>query len=129
MENLKEYLKENFNVLFDLVCECNGYDGSLEEYYYWYNDEEFFQCFYCNDILELVRAICYGNYNYCDDYVKINVYGNLESVDEYELKNILNDNVDEILDTFLELYKNDNVDIYNDDFKKLVDDYLKEEQE
>lgn len=39
------------------------------------------------------------------------------------------DNVEEIFDTWLELYKDNNVDTYDDDFKELVEKYYDEKRE
>ena len=43
------------------------------------NDEDFFNTFFENRVLEAVRAVAYGDYNYTHDWVKFNGYGNLES--------------------------------------------------
>lgn len=53
------------------------------------NDEEFFNTFFDNRVLEAVRAVAYGDYNYSHDWVKFNGYGNLEST------NYPNDWIDE----------------------------------
>lgn len=121
---LLEYLKDNTDTLRELVNEANSYDGSLEDYVYYENDEYFFNEFFNNAVDDAVRAICYGDYNYMDDYVKFNAYGNLESCGEYELNEIIIDNVEEIFDTFIELYKTNKVDIWDKDFKILVNEYL-----
>ena len=42
------------------------------------NDEEFFSTFF-SDTMEAVRAVCFGEYRYQDDWVQFNGYGNLES--------------------------------------------------
>ncbi|HHX67496.1 MAG TPA: hypothetical protein GX708_05495 [Gallicola sp.] len=108
-EKILEYLKENTDTLKELVSECNVYDGSLEDYYYWENGEEFFEIFYQNRVDEAVRAVCYGSYEYMDDYVRIDVYGNLDSCSEYQLEKELQDNVEEIFDNWYELYQENNV--------------------
>lgn len=118
-DKIIEYLKENTNVIKEIVTECNCYDGSLEDFYYYDNDEEFFELFKDRD--DLVRAISYGDYNYMDDYVRLNAYGNAESCDEYELEAELVENVEEIVDTFLELYQ-DNVTCYDDGLKELLEE-------
>lgn len=43
------------------------------------NDEDFFNTFFENRVLEAVRAVAYGDYNYSHDWVHFNGYGNLES--------------------------------------------------
>ena len=64
-----------------------------------------------------------------DDYVRFNAYGNLDSCSEFELEDELKDNAEEIFDTWLELYKDNNVDTYDDDFKELVEKYYDEKRE
>lgn len=43
------------------------------------NDEDFFNTFFDGKVIEAVRAVSFGEYNYSDEYVKFNGYGNLES--------------------------------------------------
>lgn len=118
--NIIEYLKENADVINDLVCECNSWDGSLE-YYHWYNhDEEFYDIFFQSKD-EVARAVFYGGqYRYTDSYVRFNAYGNLETCCEWEQEKDLIDGVEEIFDTWLELYRDNNVGCYDDKFIELV---------
>lgn len=127
-DELIEYLKDHVELLSSMARDVNSYDGSLDYLDYWENDDEFFEVFYPNKTIEAVRAVCYGNYNYSDDYVRIDVYGNLESCSEYEYFAELRDNAEEILDEFIELYKENNVDAYNDKFKEMLDEYIEGEE-
>ena len=122
-EEIIEYLKNDIKTLKDLVIECNSWNGGLEDYNYYKNDEEFFDIYFDNKVNEAVRAVCYGNYKYTDDYVRFNAYGNLDSCNKFELEDDLKDNVEEIFDTWLELYKDNSVDTYDDNFKELVEKY------
>ena len=61
-----------------MVRECNSYDGSLEDYCYEINDEDFFNVHF-TEPMEAVRAAYFGEYKYSDDYVRFNAYGNLKS--------------------------------------------------
>lgn len=134
MENKKyadmvEYLKENVDTLDELCTECNCYDGSLEDYTWYNHDEDFYETYFSNKS-EVARAIYYGgNYNYMDDYVRFNAYGNLETCCEYERDEDLKDGVETILDRWLELYGDNNVDCYDDEFKELVRCFYDEENE
>ena len=94
---------DNFNFITKLVIvqDINSYDGSFDNLDYRDNDEEFFER-YANDPYELARAISYGEYNFMDDYVKINAYGNIESTNEYELEKELDDYKEEIIDTIFD---------------------------
>ena len=128
-EEIIEYLKNDIETLKDLVSECNSWNGSLEDYNYYENDEYFFDTYFDNKVNEAVRAVCYGNYKYTDDYVRFNAYGNLDSCSKFELEDDLKDNVEEIFDTWLELYKDNNVDTYDDNFKELVEKYDEKREE
>lgn len=94
---------DNFNFITKLVIvqDINSYDGSLDNLDYRDNDEEFFER-YVNNPYELARAIFYGEYNFMDDYVKVNVYGNIESKNEYELEKELDDYKEYIIDTIFD---------------------------
>lgn len=131
--NMVEHLKENTDTISEIVSNCNSWDGSLEDYYYWENDEEFFNINFEGCPLDAVRACYYGDYKYCDAYVHFNAYGNLDSIEDYELEDILKDNVEEILDRFIELVEQNKLQvdhIYGDDtFKLYLNKYLKAEEE
>ena len=118
-ENLiKEYLLNNEDVLLDIVNELNSWNGCLDWLDFWENDEEFFNTFFENKI-EVARAICYGDYNYNDDYVRFNGYGNIESFSEYDMIEELKDSIEEIVENFIE-YK-DNID-YDENLENLLEE-------
>ena len=103
--------EEKANILAQLVCECNGYDGSLEDLYYYENDEEFFNMMFENNPLEAVRSAHYGEYGYTDTYVKFNGYGNLESISEWDRDRELIDSEEEIIIEVERLLEDNNIDI------------------
>lgn len=125
-ETILEYLKDNVELLGNMVSEARGYDGRLEGYEYFNNDEYFFKDFFGDKIDDAVRAVCYGDYNYMDDYVQFNGYGNLESKSQYEVEEELQENAEEIFDEFIELYEEGNVDVYDDKLEEMLEAYLKE---
>ena len=118
-EKLKEYLLDNIETLKDIVREINSWDGSLDYLEYYDNDEEFFELFYQDRTLEAVRAVCYGNYNYNDDLVRIDVYGNLESTSDYMYKEELKNYIDEIVERLEE--EQENLTIYDDELKEILE--------
>ena len=119
--NIIEYLKENVNVISNLVNECNGCNGSLEDYE-WLEHDEYFYDNYFTSKDEVARAVFYSSqYRYADPYVRFNAYNNLETCCEWEREKDLIDGVEYIFDTWLELYRDDNVDSYDDKFKELVE--------
>ena len=70
----------NNNSDFNLYNEFAN-DNSYQEVYE--NDINEISSF-IGDADELVRAVCYGEYHYTDKYVIINVYGNLDSSNNWE---------------------------------------------
>lgn len=119
LENVKEDLREQLEDLplskkIGLINEINCYDGSFDNLIVYENDEEFFQTFFSNKILEAVRAICYGNYKYTDEFVRFNSYDNLESFNSFEFEEDFNNEVDDIIYWILENYENIDIEYYID---------------
>lgn len=104
--------------LREMIIEVNGYDGSLENLEVYENEDYFFNTYFNNNVIEAVRAVSFGDYNYSDDYVKVNAYGNLESLSEYEYAELLEDHADEIAERYLDLVESGNID----DVANVVDD-------
>lgn len=103
-EEIKDFLMNDDDELFNVVRGLNSCDNSFEELNYWSNDEEFFNTYYSDNPMEIARAITYGEYNYSDEYVKINAHGNLESANEWEIVEDMQDNIEEIIDKLIEKY-------------------------
>ena len=88
------------NQLEEIVSTCNSWNGTLEEYAWYEFDEEVFKTFFFNNPMEAARACFFGQINnWLDCYIHFDVYGNLESCNEWEYKRMLEENVDEIIDT------------------------------
>ena len=122
---IREYLLNNEDVLLDVVSELNSWNSCLENLDFWENDEEFFNTFFDNP-MEAIRATYYGNYNYNDDYVKFNGYGNIDSYSEYERIEEIKDNIDDIVENLVEYYYN----IYiNEELENLILELLEEDEE
>ena len=124
-EKIREYLLNNEETLLDVVSELNSWNGCLDWLDFWENDEEFFNTFFDNP-MEAIRATYYGNYNYNDDYVKFNGYGNIDSYSEEEKNEEIKNNIDDIVDNLIEYYYN----IYiNEELENLLLELLEEEEE
>lgn len=119
-EKIKEYLQENEEVLMGIVNEINSYDGSLNWLDFYVNDDDFFENMFKTKN-DAVRAVCFGNYNYADDFVKFNGYGNLESYSEYQVIEEMKSYIDDIIDRLFELKNDINI---NDDLKNLLEEGL-----
>ena len=121
-EEIENWLLANDDTeLIDIVRELNGYNGSFEDLQYYNNNEEFFNIYFEGKPMEVARAICYGEYNYCDDYVKFNAYGNLESANEYDIVNEIKDSLEEVIDELIENFMH----IYiHSDLEELLEAYV-----
>lgn len=118
---IKDYILENCDLL-DLVRDINSYNGRFtDEYDFYENDEEFFDLFYPDKPYELARAIYYGEYNFMDDYVYINVYGNLYSINESEVEEELTGIIEDITDEVIDIYNH--LDINDYDLEELIETY------
>ena len=121
LEKLLNAIREgnNIDLLKSVVSDVNSYDGSLENLEYNWNDDDFFECYF-NDKMEVARAVCYGEYNYTDDMVKFDGYGNLKSVSQFEYEAELKDNADEIATEFERLVNDGDLSV--DDYDRFIND-------
>ena len=103
---VKEYLlAHDDDELVEVVQEINSFNDSLEFLQWFDNNEEFYNSFFLDNPMELARAIYYGNYEYCHDYVKFNGYGNLETTDRYGLVKECKYYIDEIVTELIKVYE------------------------
>lgn len=122
-----EKLKEELTIeeLREMAQDVNSWDGELENLDYYENDEEFFEMFFADKVDEAVRAVCYGNYNYTDSYVRFNAYGNLDSCDEWEYQKEIENSAEEIINAYL-----DNIeDMWDEEIKNKIKSIMEEYDE
>ena len=110
--------------LKEMAQDVNSWNGELDYLEYYENDEYFFNDFFNGNVIEAVRAVSYGNYNYMDEYVKFDGYGNLESASEYDVEKEIEDNEEEIIDAYIRNIDN----MYNDEIKDKIQELLDEEE-
>ena len=96
---MKKYTVEQ---LREILQKVNGWDGSLEDYDYM-EMEQLDEMLNSVEPTEVLRMAHFGEFNWSDDYFTINVYGNLESISEFEFEDMLKDNHDEIVERYNEL--------------------------
>ena len=96
---MKKYTVEQ---LREMLQEVNGWDSSLEDYDYM-EMEQLDEMLNGVEPTEVLRMARFGEFNWSDDYFTINVYGNLESISEFEFEDMLKDNHDEIVERYNEL--------------------------
>ena len=97
-----EVFEEKFNELstseklsiFNTYClEHGDPDNQIHIF-----DEEFFEIFFTNP-MEVCRATFFGKIDsWSDEYIKFNGYGNLESMDEYDVLEEIDNYLEEIFD-------------------------------
>lgn len=92
-----------------MVREMNAWDGSFDNLAVYSNDDEFFQIYFESKVMEAVRAVSYGDYNYMDEYVRFNGYGNIESLSSYQLYKELQDFEEDIVEQYLEMVEDGSV--------------------
>lgn len=95
-EEVKAYLLENEEELKQAVLEVNSWNGKLDQHVWMENDENFFDNYFEGKPNEAVRAVCFGEYNYNDDYVQFDGYENLVTANEYTIIREMKDDIEEI---------------------------------
>lgn len=110
--------------LKEMVYEVFNYDGMLEELYYYYNDEEFFEIYFQQKD-EVARAICYGDYRYNDTYVKFDGYMNLYSISQFEYENLIKKSAKEIFETYIEYVESGELKLEDSNISELSKDMIK----
>jgi len=127
LEQIKANMIEKED-LMSIISDINSYDGNFDDIQWWENDEDFFDTFYGEDVMEAVRAVCYGDYTFTDEYVKINAYGNLETTNyiQDELEGYVDEIVDHLADNWDEFKDTINL---TSETKELIDEYIGSEGE
>lgn len=107
-EKFKELsMGERLSIFNTYCCEHGNPDNQIHCF-----DEEFFYMAFSNP-MEAARATFFGNIkNWSDEYIKFNAYGNLESMNEYDVLEEIDNYLEEIFD---------NPDIW--------EDYIEDEEE
>ena len=126
LNEIKGLLLNDLNTLKDVVRELNSWNDYLEYLEVYENDEEFFNMFFEGKPAELARAIYYGDFNYNDEYIKFNGYGNLETFSEYEYEELLEENIEEITENLI-VYA-EYISIDNEELDELLSQYFEVEE-
>ena len=116
IDKIKQALKELEPVekieLHNIMCsegEAGNPDDQIFE-----NDEEFFNLFYSNDVFNAVQRAVYGEYNPMHDYVTLDGYANLQSIEIDRLDRFIDD---------------DQIARFLDENEQYLEDYLELEDE
>lgn len=114
IDELKEFVLDEVK---DEEVNMDDYNDFLRENNYsddeiFYNDEDFFNTFFSSP-LEAVRASCYGDYNYNDNFVKFDGYGNLDSADYLDDLMVLKED-------YWEAYIEENIDWEDEEIQEII---------
>lgn len=126
LNEIKGLLLNDLNTLKDVVRELDGWNNCLDYLIVYENDEEFFDIFFANNPAEVARAIYYGDFNYNDEYIKFNGYGNLETLSEYDYEELLKENVEEVIDCLIKYVEHISID--NEELDDLLSQYFEDEE-
>ena len=126
LNEIKGLLLNDLDTLKDAVRELNSWNACLDYLDVYNNDDEFFDMFFEGKPAELARAIYYGDFNYNDEYIKFNGYGNLDSFSEYDYKELLEENIKEITENLIEYAEY--ISIGNEELDDLLSQYFEVEE-
>ena len=126
LNEIKGLLLNDLDTLKDVVSELNAWNACLDYLEVYENDEEFFNMFFENKPAEVARAIYYGDFNYNDNYIKFNGYGNLKTYSEYGYEKLLKENIEEIIDYLIEYVES--ISIYDEKLYELLSQYFEVEE-
>ena len=126
LNEIKGLLLNDLDTLKDVVSELNSWNACLDYLEVYENDEDFFNMFFEGRPAEVARAIYYGDFNYNDNYIKFNAYGNLESLSEYGYEKLLKENIEEIIECLIEYVES--ISIYNENLYDLLSQYFEVEE-
>ena len=126
LNEIKGLLLNDFNTLEEVVRELNSWNACLDYLEVYENDEEFFNMFFEGRPAEVARAIYYGDFNYNDEYVKFNGYGDLKTFSEYDYEELLKENIEEIIDCLIEYVGH--ISINNEELDELLAQYFEVEE-
>jgi hypothetical protein len=112
-----ECSREDKFSMFKNMC---AYEGCDEEVYDF--DDEFFNVFFSNNPMEAARATCFGDVTWNHPYIRFDGYGNLQSMDEYDVEELC----DEYVSTIFERkeYWEDYIEDEEDEWKEDAEDTL-----
>ena len=126
LNEIKGLLLNDLDTLKNAVRELNSWNACLDYLDVYNNDDEFFDMFFEGKPAELARAIYYGDFNYNDEYIKFNGYGNLETFSKYDYEEMLEENIEEITENLIEYAEY--ISIGNEELDDLLSQYFEVEE-
>ena len=108
-----------------LVNDVNSWDNSLE-YLQVCQMEDFNELMHGVDPLEIANKIYFGDFNPNHEYFRFNGYANLESLDEYDLRDEIIAYASEIAQRTVELYEEGKLDYLQEEVIEILEDQEEE---
>ena len=102
-----------------MVNELNFCENLFSNLIFHYNDEEFINDYFCGDCYAAACAASDGDYNSSDEFVRINDYGDLESVNALAVEEILDDHFDEIVTEYIAFLNEGKIGKWRDLFEEV----------
>ncbi len=121
IEKIRALIEGDYTIGMQLVSEANCWDGSLE-YLTTLNMDEFDDYMGSFSPSDLANRIFYGDFNPNDDYFRFNAYGNLESLNEWEMENEIINYSAEIAEAYFKLYEDGHMDPWNDEIIEILEE-------
>lgn len=104
-EQIKEYLSNDLKKLEKLLSAINSYNGAFDDLVACENDEYFFITHFPDGSQKrLADKIAYGKYSPTDEYITFDGYANLISFSKHEYVARIMDELDDIVETLLDIY-------------------------
>ena len=122
MEKLNKLLDiVDSDMLMDMTREVNSWDGSLE--YLNYIDMDMLEDYLLEvPAVDVIKMVYYGDFNPNDPYFQFDTYGNLESFNDWFVENDLEDNKEDIVKRFIELYEDGHVETTYQEIYDILDE-------
>mgnify|MGYP001370473205 CR=1 FL=1 len=125
MEKIMKYLAKNMEETEKVIRELISWNGSLDYLDFYENDEEFFNTFFVNPH-DAIRAVMFGDYNYNDEYVRFDGYGNLDSFTEKEVQDEILYHLEDIAEVLVDEWHN--IHIASEELDNLILEYVSENE-
>ena len=125
MESLKGLILNDALIGIGLVNDVNSWDNSLE-YLQVCQMEDFNELMHGVDPLEIANKIYFGDFNPNHEYFRFNGYANLESLDEYDLRDEIIAYASEIAQRTVELYEEGKLDYLQEEVIEILEDQEEE---
>ena len=125
IENLKGLILNDVSIGIGLVNDVNSWDLSLEHLQV-FSMDEFNEIMEGYDPLEIANRIYFGDFNPNHEYFRFNGYANLESLDEYDLRDEIINYSSEIARRTVELYEDGKLDYLQEEVMEILEDQEEE---